>query len=361
MEPFGLGHVGPEVEDLQRRLGDLGHACPDDLGVFDQATRAAVRAFQQSRGLEADGQVGDDTWRALIGASYQLGDRMLYVTRPLLHGDDVQDLQRRLTRLGFDAGYEDGLYGPQTFDAVREFQLNVGLDVDGIAGPATVDLLRRLQRRHQVASVVAVREREALRRPPRLSLAGARLMVDPGHSVADPGLRGPDGTSEHEITWRIATLTEGQLAALGAHVVLSRGPTTSPTPSERAAHANAEDVEAILSIHLDGHATPLARGAAGFYFGTVHDVSDRGRTLAQLAVDQLVAVTGTAHCRVHPATTAILLESRAPAALVSPGYLTHPEEGRALSDPAYQRLVAAAFTDALVTFLVGAPALEPVG
>jgi N-acetylmuramoyl-L-alanine amidase len=361
MEPFGLGHVGPEVEDLQRRLRDLGHACRDDIGVFDRATSAAVRAFQQERGLSADGMVGDDTWRALIGASYQLGDRMLYVTRPLLHGDDVQDLQRRLTRLGFDAGYEDGLYGPQTFDAVREFQLNVGLDVDGIAGPATVDLLRRLQRRHQVASVVAVREREALRRPPRLSIAGARLMLDPGHSVADPGLEGPGGVREHEITWRIAALVEGQLAALGAHVVLSRGPSTSPTPSERAGHANAEDVEAILSIHLDAHASPLACGVAGFHFGTVLDVSDRGRTLAQLAVDRLVALTGTADCRVHPATTAILLESRAPAALISPGYLTHPEEGRALADPAYQRLVATGLSDALVAFLVGSPTPVPVG
>ncbi len=361
MEPFGLGHVGPEVEDLQRRLGDLGHACPDDIEVFAQGTRAAVRAFQQTRGLTADGMVGDDTWRALIGASYHLGDRMLYVTRPLLHGDDVQDLQRRLTRLGFDAGYEDGLYGPQTFDAVREFQLNVGLDVDGIAGPATVDLLRRLQRRHQVASVVAVREREALRRPPRLSVAGARVMVDPGHSVADPGLTGPDGIREHEVTWRIAALVEGQLSALGAHVVLSRGPSTSPTPTERAAHANAEDVEAILSVHLDGHASPLACGVAGFHFGTVLDTSDRGRTLAQLAVDRIVELTGTADCRVHPATTAILLESRAPAALISPGYLSHPQEGRALADPVYQRLVATGLTDAMVTFLVGSPAPVPVG
>lgn len=355
MEPFGLGHVGPEVEDVQRRLEDLGIACPGDPGVFDAATRDAVRAFQQRRGLTADGLVGDDTWRALVGASFRLGDRMLYVTRPVLHGDDVQDLQRRLNRLGFDAGHDDGLYGPQTFEAVREFQLNVGVNVDGIAGPTTIDLLKRLHRQHQEASVFAVREREALRRPPRIVIAGARIMIDPAHSVADPGLMAPNGLREHEVTWQLAALVEGQLSALGAHIVLSRGPASSPTPSERAHHANLEDVEAILSIHLDGHPNPAARGASGFYFGTDSTRSDQGRTLAELAVARIVAATGTLDCRTHPATTAILRESRAPAAIVEPGYLTHPTEGRALTDPGYQRLLAGAMVDALVTFLVGAP------
>jgi N-acetylmuramoyl-L-alanine amidase len=86
----------------------------------------------------------------------------------------------------------------------------------------------------------------------------------------------------------------------------------------------------------------------------VLDASDRGRTLAELAVDRLTELTGTADCRAHAATTAILLESRAPAALISPGYLTHPDEGRALTEPGYQRLVATGLSDALVTFLVGA-------
>ena len=235
MDLIRFGSVGPEVEDVQRRLGALGLVCSEDPGVFDQATEGAVRTFQQRRGLTADGIVGRETWQALVGASFQLGDRMLYVTHPMMHGDDIRDLQRRLNRLGFDCGYDDGLYGPQTVAAVREFQLNTGLAVDGIAGPATIDHLLRLHRSHQEAPAAAVREREALRRPVRHAIAGSRIMIDPGHSVEDPGRSSPDGVEEREVTWRIATAVEGRLAALGAHVVLSRGPATSPTPSERAA------------------------------------------------------------------------------------------------------------------------------
>jgi N-acetylmuramoyl-L-alanine amidase len=353
VELIAYGSVGPEVSDVQQRLAGLGFASDDDDGVFGDATRAVVRAFQQRRGLSADGIVGPDTWRSLVAASFRLGDRMLYVTRPELFGDDIRDLQRRLNRLGFDCGYDDGLYGSQTFDAVREFQLNVGLNVDGIAGPESVDLLLRLHRQHQEAPAFAVREREQLRRGPRGTVAGVRLMVDPGHSPLDPGFRSPDGTFEHEVTWQLATLVEGRLAALGAHVVLARGPATSPTPSERAALANDEDVEVIVSIHCNGLGSPEARGAAAYYYGTEGSMSDRGRLLAQLAVDVVCDTVGTPNCRTHPSTTALLRESRAPAVLVEPGFLTHPEEGRALTDPSYQRVIAGALTDAVVRFLVG--------
>jgi N-acetylmuramoyl-L-alanine amidase len=360
VELISYGSVGPEVADVQQRLSGLGFSCDDEDGVFDAATRAAVRAFQQHRGLSADGIVGVDTWRSLVAASFRLGDRKLYVTRPQLFGDDIRDLQRRLNRLGFDCGYDDGLFGAQTFEAVRDFQLNVGLNVDGIAGPETVDLLLRLHRQHQEAPAFAVREREQLRRPPRASVAGVRVLIDPGHSAEDPGFLAPDGTPEHEVTWQLATLIEGRLAALGAHVVLARGPATFPTTSERAALANEEGVEAILSIHCNGLSSPEARGAAAYYYGTESSMSDRGRLLAQLAVDRVCDEVGTPNCRTHPSTTSLLRESRAPAVLVEPGFLTHPEEGMALTDPSYQRRVAGALTDALVRYLVGDQVLSPV-
>ncbi|MEX2562501.1 MAG: peptidoglycan-binding protein [Nitriliruptoraceae bacterium] len=351
MEWIRYGDAGPAVEDVQRRLAEVGLACADDSGVFGDSTRSAVRAFQQSNGLTADGDVGDDTWYALVGASFRLGDRLLYPTQPPLHGHDVQELQRRLNLLGFDCGFDDGVYGDHTADAVRDFQLNVGMAVDGIAGPQTCAQVSSLHRHHQQASVSMVRERQALQRPGRGHLAGARIMVDPAHSVTDPGFQTLDGTAEHDIAWRIASRVDGRLTALGAHVVFSRGPRSSPSASARARHANTELVDLILSIHLNADRSPHARGAAAYYFGTDTFISERGRALAELAVDGIVATTGTAHCRVHPSTSALLRESRAPAVIVEVGFATHPEDGHLLTSSEGQRCIADALVDAVVAYI----------
>lgn len=45
--------------------------------------------------------------------------------------------QRILTHLGYNPGEQDGIDGPKTQKAVRDFQKDVGIEVDGIAGPVT--------------------------------------------------------------------------------------------------------------------------------------------------------------------------------------------------------------------------------
>lgn len=54
-------------------------------------------------------------------------------------GDAVRELQQRLLKLGYDCGGAgaDGIFGNATLAAVRKFQSDRGLHVDGIAGPAT--------------------------------------------------------------------------------------------------------------------------------------------------------------------------------------------------------------------------------
>jgi len=50
-------------------------------------------------------------------------------------GPNVEVLQRRLEKAGFDPGGVDGIFGPKTDAAVRAFQEAEGLQVDGIFGP----------------------------------------------------------------------------------------------------------------------------------------------------------------------------------------------------------------------------------
>ena len=56
-------------------------------------------------------------------------------------GEDVVMLQRALAELGLLASAADGIYGTGTMTAVRNFQTQNGLDVDGIAGSQTQELL----------------------------------------------------------------------------------------------------------------------------------------------------------------------------------------------------------------------------
>lgn len=52
-------------------------------------------------------------------------------------GQVVLDLQSSLTRLGISPGQLDGIFGPKTDAAVRQFQQSRGIEVDGVVGPIT--------------------------------------------------------------------------------------------------------------------------------------------------------------------------------------------------------------------------------
>lgn len=56
-------------------------------------------------------------------------------------GEEVRRIQQKLKNLGYYTGGVDGIYGSQTQSAVRKFQRDNGLAVDGIAGPKTLSYL----------------------------------------------------------------------------------------------------------------------------------------------------------------------------------------------------------------------------
>jgi GH24 family phage-related lysozyme (muramidase) len=119
---------GKDVLEAQRSLTRKGFPLVAD-GVFGPATAMAVRAFQQQNGLVPDGIVGPKTWDLLL-------DRLLFLSTPFLIGDDVRAVQRALVRSGYPV-VVDGIFGPGTARAVRQFQAGRGLVADGVVGPRT--------------------------------------------------------------------------------------------------------------------------------------------------------------------------------------------------------------------------------
>lgn len=146
MKTIRLGDTGAGVEDIQYRLNMLGLLEEDQIdGNYGNQTATAVRTFCDQRALPPTEAVDGAVWDALVAATYHLGDRTLYLRMPYFHGSDVLELQRALGALGFVCGNEDGVFGAHTENALRMFQMNLGIPSDGIAGAYTYNALHNLE------------------------------------------------------------------------------------------------------------------------------------------------------------------------------------------------------------------------
>jgi peptidoglycan hydrolase-like protein with peptidoglycan-binding domain len=186
------GSKGNEVSELQAALKLLGFYSGGVDGVYGQTTIDAVFSFQQAAGLDADGIVGPATWGTLFpksspevaspsatqtastlptgtgatppatrpstsspsgsaatAAVRQSGgtegtataqpttELAFPVLRVGMRGPAVVGLQNRLRAIGVFKGGADGVFGPETQEAVRAAQRKFKLEVDGVVGPAT--------------------------------------------------------------------------------------------------------------------------------------------------------------------------------------------------------------------------------
>ncbi|MFE6523243.1 glycoside hydrolase domain-containing protein [Streptomyces sp. NPDC057794] len=125
------GSTGPLVTAAQCLLRAAGHDPGTPDGIFGPATTDAARDFQLAVGLTADGVIGSRTWTALLSRG----------TAPTLRegatGEAVSRLQRALTAALGRTVAVDGVFGPGTGQAVRDYQSGRGLAADGVAGTAT--------------------------------------------------------------------------------------------------------------------------------------------------------------------------------------------------------------------------------
>ncbi|WP_068403114.1 peptidoglycan-binding domain-containing protein [Kribbia dieselivorans] len=135
-----VGATGSDVRILQKGLG-VGVD-----GMFGPATEAAVRAYQKAHRINVSGAVSAVTWNALIdegkvparsemngtnGLSKYAGTTLRLGSR----GEAVKAVQRALKITA------DGMFGPATEAAVREYQRTKKLTVNGIVTNEVWDAL----------------------------------------------------------------------------------------------------------------------------------------------------------------------------------------------------------------------------
>ncbi|MBR2823820.1 MAG: peptidoglycan-binding protein [Clostridia bacterium] len=155
---------GADAKAVQKRLKELGYFKGTVDGKFTAASVSALKAFQEDHGLEADGVAGKGTYAVLfsnqalkkgttptpvpeetpVPGEEESGipvDASYETLRKGTSSSDVAYLQQVLINLGYLTGEPDGNYGTQTEMAVKAFQKNNQLGVDGTAGTQTLTLL----------------------------------------------------------------------------------------------------------------------------------------------------------------------------------------------------------------------------
>lgn len=266
-------------------------------GDFCPATALALAAFQTERGLRATGTCDESSWRALVEASWKLGDRLLMLAAPNLRGDDVTELQTTLARIGFDAGKADGIFGPDTERALERFQQNSGLNVDGVCGSITVRALAVLARQTGTGpGVTMVREMEQL-------TAHARALTD----------------------LRIVIGQFGGLSALTRQLVQAlrqRSATVvafdEPDASAQATAANRFGASVYVGFEID-----TAEATAIQYFSVPSFESAGGRMLAESVARSAVVALPHLKFVVRGARSPVLRETHMPAVMMTIGSIHH--------------------------------------
>ncbi|MGH2819303.1 MAG: N-acetylmuramoyl-L-alanine amidase family protein, partial [Actinomycetota bacterium] len=140
-----------------------------------------------------------------------------------------------------------------------------------------------------------------------------------------------------DLCWDLARRLTERLATAGARVRLSRTEAEDPDVSERARRANEFGAELFVSLHLNAHDEPTAEGSSVYFF----HASRSGELLAENVQERLVNL-GLRDCRTHGCSYPILRETRMPAVIVEPVFITNPDEEKLLLDPPFRHALAEA-------------------
>ena len=176
-----------------------------------------------------------------------------------------------------------------------------------------------------------------------------RVLIDPGHGGPDPGAIGPKGTHEASVAWDYAKMLYVQLRADDHDPMMSRSSNEDPSQSLRVRRANEFDAELAISCHCNGYHLPTAHGAEVLYWHS----STRSQALAtslRAGLEEMfpgLKMRGVKPRHHGGRGSRFLRDTKMPAVIVEPMFITHPVEEVELSSIATQESIAAALAAAL--------------
>lgn len=227
--------------------------------------------------------------------------------------------------------------------------------------------------------------------PPLLDVPPAgglrTVVVDAGHGGSDSGARGPGGTLEKTVTLAVAYKLKAALEGrLGVRVILTREGDGTVGLDERAALANNNKADLLISLHANASMSPAASGAQVFllslddygdaaeraahpereslpvFGGGTRDIELIPWQMAQAryiresaALAQAVEASLRERVPVGPrgileAPLRVLVGANMPAILLEMGFITNPEQETQLKDDEFQGRVVQALVQSITRF-----------
>ena len=212
-----------------------------------------------------------------------------------------------------------------------------------------------------------------------------KIVLDPGHGGKDPGAIGNGGIAEKDLVLSIARKLAAKLKKeMNVQVVLTRNDDRFVPLEDRTALANAEDADLFISLHMNASPNSEARGIETYYLDNTSDeaairlaarenstarknVSDLQFILSDMTQNlkledsitlahrlQGAAVGGMGKVLgevkdlgVKKALFYVLVGARMPSVLVEMFFISHREEGRAMSQGLYQDAMVDALFDGI--------------
>ena len=215
------------------------------------------------------------------------------------------------------------------------------------------------------------------------------VVIDAGHGGEDEGALGAHGLSEKDLVLDVTDRVASRLRARGLRVVLTRDEDVFVPLEQRTSVANDARGDLFISIHANASRRSAPRGIETYFVSL--DASDEGASevarrenqafpsrrgsramddplvallgdmiatqhvvesneFAKLAQSELAEIDTVPSRGVKQAPFVVLMGVQMPASLIEIGFLTNPEDERALRASTRRSAIAGAIARAVVTF-----------
>ena len=211
--------------------------------------------------------------------------------------------------------------------------------------------------------------RANMQREPQVEIYYATtIILDAGHGGKDGGASSRDGLVERDLVFNITKIVEENLRLQGFNVIMTRCDERD-LASDYATNRKREDLNQrvkimnsnenaiAVSIHANATGNTRWRGAQTFYDPKLLE----NKELATHIMNALRANIDDLTREQRPISNIFILRnSRIPTALVEVGFLSNPDEARLLGCEDYQRLIAYAIFEGIMSYVEDMGLDEPI-